>query len=579
MSQTRRSVVRSLVGTVAALAIAASGLVALGSPAIAADSSASISGADFQAGYIISDDAFYDSNGMSEEEIQAFLDSKVPVCGNWNCLTFMRTDTFDRVDARGICAPYLGARGELAATIIYKVQRACGISARVLLVTLQKEQSLVTATAPSESKLARAMGYGCPDSANGACDERYYGLYNQLYMAAWQFKRYSYPDRWGRHQPGTMEVATHPNTACPTQTVTIRNNATAALYNYTPYTPNAAALGNLRGTGDSCSSYGNRNFWVFYNDWFGNPLVTYPAGVTADRIGGSDRYEVAVTISKNNFPNSVSTVYVATGANYPDALSAAPAAAAAGAPLLLVPSTALPASVADEIRRLAPTKIVVVGGPSSVSPAVYDQLATLTTTIQRQTGVDRYEVSRNLAAGAFASGSTVAYLATGATYPDALSASAAAGAIDAPVVLVNGVASLDAETAALMTTLGVTEIRIAGGPSSVTPALEAELKAIPGVTTVRRMSGEDRYIVSGVINRQAFTASSQVYLASGLNFPDALSGAAVAGIQNAPLYVIPSTCIPSYVLQDIATLKATKMTILGGPATVGPDVMRVAQCR
>ena len=66
-------------------------------------------------------------------------------------------------------------------------------------------------------------------------------------------------------------VQFHPNTACGTTTLTIRNKATAALYYYTPYQPNAAALSNLYGTGDACSSYGNRNFWRMYSDWFGSP--------------------------------------------------------------------------------------------------------------------------------------------------------------------------------------------------------------------------------------------------------------------------------------------------------------------
>ena len=570
--------VRALLGALAVAAIVASGLTVL---PVNAESAAAISGSEFQAGNVISDDAFYDSSAMSQEEIQAFLDRMIGTCANLNCLNIKRTNTFDRAADRTVCAAYTGAAGELTSTIIFKVQRACGISAKVLLVTLQKEQSLVTATAPSDGKLSRAMGYGCPDSSNGECDAMYYGLYNQLYMAAWQFKRYSTPTPWGRHQPGTMEIGYHPSTSCGTQTVNIVNNATAALYNYTPYTPNAAALANLRGTGDSCSSYGNRNFWVFYNDWFGDSLVTFPPGVTADRIGGSDRYDVAVAISKQNFPNPVSTVYVATGANYPDALSAAPAAAKAGAPLLLVPSGAsLPESVRAEIARLRPTEIIVVGGPASVSDEVFTALSQLTITVSRVTGIDRYEVSRDLAADAFATGAAVAYVATGAKFPDALSASAAAGSIGAPVILVDGISpTLDTDTAALIAQLGVTEIRIAGGPASVVPALEAQMAALPGISSVRRLGGADRFYVSGNTNRDAFTSATRVYLASGLNYPDALSGAAVAGAQHAPLYVIPPNCIPSYVLQDIVNLGATQMTILGGPASVEPGVMRFAQCR
>lgn len=64
----------------------------------------------------------------------------------------------------------------------------------------------------------------------------------------------------------------HPDSdRCGGASVTIASAATAALYYYTPYQPNAAALANLYGTGDSCSSYGNRNFWRMYSDWFGDP--------------------------------------------------------------------------------------------------------------------------------------------------------------------------------------------------------------------------------------------------------------------------------------------------------------------
>ena len=73
------------------------------------------------------------------------------------------------------------------------------------------------------------------------------------------------------YQLGWNNILYSPNAACGTKSVNIRNNATRVLYIYTPYTPNAAALANLYGLGDSCSAYGNRNFWDYYSDWFGSP--------------------------------------------------------------------------------------------------------------------------------------------------------------------------------------------------------------------------------------------------------------------------------------------------------------------
>jgi putative cell wall-binding protein len=450
---------------------------------------------------------------------------------------------------------------------------------------LQKEQGLVTMSNPSSAVLRKAMGYGCPDSS--VCDSLYYGLFNQIYSAASQLERYGLRTSDNvsfrtKYQIGVpYPIATAPGD-CPKITVTVKNMATTALYYYTPYTPNAAVLANLHGAAanPSCAAYGNRNFWVYYYDWFGDPLTTVPTGVTVSRLGGADRYDVAVGISQKNFPGTVSTVYVATGANYPDALSAAPAAALQHAPLLLTPTASLPPDVAAEIQRLQPQQIIIAGGPASVSDAVMSQLAALAPNVKREGGADRYAVSLAVVADAFPSGSTTAYIATGGTFPDALSASAAAGSIGAPVILVNGLQSkVSPSLEATLTTLGVTTVMIAGGPASVSPGLEADLATVPGVTNVTRLSGDDRYQVSGLTNRDAFDSSSDVYVATGVTFPDALSGAAVAGAQHAPLYVIPGTCVPSYVLQDIVDLGATQMTILGGTASVSTAIEHFAQCR
>lgn len=231
----------------------------------------------FDPSYIISDPLFYDSAAMTEAEIASFLQARIGSCLNSNCLNVVRVDTQSR-SATPMCAAYQGAPQESASRILFKVQQACGISAKVMLVTLEKEQSLVSHRSPTLSRLDRAMGYACPDNTAipGWCDPAYGGLYNQLYWAASQLKRYGNP-------PGTSNYFTwfpvgspsrvqfHPNTACGSSVVTIKNKATAALYYYTPYQPNAAALANLYGTGDGCSSYGNRNFWRMYTDWFGSP--------------------------------------------------------------------------------------------------------------------------------------------------------------------------------------------------------------------------------------------------------------------------------------------------------------------
>jgi hypothetical protein len=148
------------------------------------------------------------------------------------------------------------------------VGQACNVNPKALIVTLEKEQSLVDDDWPWPIQYRSAMGYGCPDTA--ACDSDYYGFFNQVYNAARQFKRYGRDANLFNYRANTTSfVGYNPQASCGGSNVFIQNAATAALYNYTPYQPNAAALNNMYGSGDSCSAYGNRNFWRMYNDWFG----------------------------------------------------------------------------------------------------------------------------------------------------------------------------------------------------------------------------------------------------------------------------------------------------------------------
>jgi hypothetical protein len=242
----------------------------------------------FDPGNVISDDEFFYASSMTQADIAAFIDGKVASCrAGYVCLENYSERTWDR-PATAMCDAYQSSGLESAAKIIKKVSQACGISPKVLLVLLQKEQGLVTHTWPSSWRFERATGYACPDTA--PCDTAYYGFYNQVYNAAKQFKRYSNPpgtSRFFTWYPvgATSSVLLHPNSACGRQQFVIQNQATANLYYYTPYVPNAASLNAYSGTGDSCSSYGNRNFWRYYNAWFGNQRDFANWAITRDGVG------------------------------------------------------------------------------------------------------------------------------------------------------------------------------------------------------------------------------------------------------------------------------------------------------
>jgi len=305
-------------------------------------------------------------------------------------------------------------------------------------------------------------------------------------------------------------------------------------------------------------------------------LGTGPVTPSVDRISGSDRYSTAVAISQAGYPTTARVVYLATGENYPDALSAAPAAAAHGGPLLLTVPTELPDSVRDEIIRLKPTDIVVVGGTQAVSASVFNKLKPLATTVTRIAGADRFETGRKIVAAAFQGTVASAYIATGLNYPDALSASAAAGSVGIPVVLVNGAAgSVDAATIALLKKLNVSSVTVVGGTQAVSSGISTGLTTIAPVT---RISGVDRFDTSQKITKAAFKSVAHAYLATGYQFPDALAGAALAGSRQSPLYVVPTGCIPAAVRADLTAFKTTAVTLLGGPNALSPAVAELRGC-
>ena len=253
----------------------------------------------FNAGQIITDDLFFDKGAMTASEVQSFLNAKVPVCDpGYTCLKSKTEKTYD-IPANPMCTAYSGAASETAASIIYKVGRACGISQKVILVTLQKEQGLVTDTWPSARQYKYAMGADCPDSGDGCGLTA--GFFRQVYRGTYMMKRYTQPAGTGpgtdyetdfasmHRAKSTVWVRYGVDVNCGSKKVYISNQATHVLYVYTPYTPNAGALKAGWGTAP-CGAYGNRNFFRYYFMWFGDPngippKMTSPPDQTGDAVG------------------------------------------------------------------------------------------------------------------------------------------------------------------------------------------------------------------------------------------------------------------------------------------------------
>lgn len=300
-----------------------------------------------------------------------------------------------------------------------------------------------------------------------------------------------------------------------------------------------------------------------------------------ERIAGGDRYSTAVAVT-SGFDPGIPVLYIATGTGFADALSAASAAVSLGGALLLTDPAYLPTIVADEIERLAPDEVIVVGGTGVVSASVYAQIAGLipdTSEIRRVFGADRYATSRTIAIDAFgSSASTEAYVADGRNFPDALVASVPAGLVDAPVILVNGSApSVDAATTTLLGALGITTVTIVGGTGAVSDGIRTSIDALPAITDVGRRSGADRYATAVAVNLDV-PAGPTAYLATGSGFADALAGAALAGSQAAPIFLVRTTCVPAAVLAKLDELAPVRMVLLGGTGVLTPAVAALTSC-
>jgi len=254
--------------------------------------------AGFQAGSIISDGVFTNYQAMSVDQIQSFLNSKVPTCdtngtqsaADWGYPNLTHAQFATQV--MGWPAPPYPCLKDYvennisAAQLIYNLSQQYQINPQVLIVTLQKESSLVTDTWPLPSQYRTATGYGCPDSGpnNSAnCNASYYGLTNQLTNTAYMYRAVisKNPNWYSPYVVGTNYIQWNPASSCGGSNVTITNLSTAALYDYTPYQPNQAALDAGYGGGVNCGAYGNRNFWLYFNDWFGPTYKVVIPGCTA----------------------------------------------------------------------------------------------------------------------------------------------------------------------------------------------------------------------------------------------------------------------------------------------------------
>ena len=296
----------------------------------------------------------------------------------------------------------------------------------------------------------------------------------------------------------------------------------------------------------------------------------YPAW---GRLSGADRYATAVAISRASFPQTAPEVVVATGADFPDGLVGGALAVAGGGPILLVSPDSVPDPVAAELDRLAPQRILVLGGRNSIGDAVVAALGGSGASVQRVAGLDRYGTAAD-AAARFPSGVGTVVVASGEAFPDAMVGASAAGAAGGPVLLTQST-SLPAVTQEQLARLAPRRILLIGGTNAASTQVEAALGRFAPVV---RLAGPDRFATAAAVAQATFPQAPAALVATGATFADSLAAAPLTVRVGQPVLLSPGTCAAAPMVDFLRARGWPSLTLVGGAAALSSAVGRLVPC-
>jgi putative cell wall-binding protein len=306
-----------------------------------------------------------------------------------------------------------------------------------------------------------------------------------------------------------------------------------------------------------------------------NLILQFRRRLQADRISGKDRFETSIFVSQAGWPdNSTDYVLLARSHDFADALAGVPLAYALNAPVLLTPVKTLYASTLSEIQRLGATNVILLGGTSAIGSEVEDLLEAQGLKVERVFGSNRYATAAAIANRlAQITGSlTDAVIAVGSNFPDALSAASYAAYLGQPILLVHST-TLPASTENVLIDLNIQNVVIAGGTSVVSNAVMDALP-VPGKKT--RVSGSTRYATSVEMIHYFAPESKRFFIATGVNFPDAITGAVLAAKEKSGIFLLYGPApIPSFAVQDYLVDESIEaVTLFGGSSAICNEVQQ-----
>ena len=309
-----------------------------------------------------------------------------------------------------------------------------------------------------------------------------------------------------------------------------------------------------------------------------------PAEKGVGRVSGDTRYDTMGSLAGRGNWAVGGSVILASGANYPDALAASSLAGGLDAPILLTDPNSLSDAARDRLETFCPSRVFIVGGNAAVSPDVERQVKELLGSgcaVFRVAGQTRYETSL-VAAEVNPKSSDTVIVATGSNYADALSVSPYAFASGSPVLLCDSSSGLTGAAVESIRSGGYSKAVIVGGTAAVPASVEGQLRSA-GIGDVTRLSGATRFETSSMIadfelgSGLGFSMDG-VLLATGMNFPDALSAGPLAGRSRAPLLLVDPGAEHACTYLSGFRGKVSSATVVGGAAAV-PEEDRLAIAR
>ncbi|WP_449277085.1 cell wall-binding repeat-containing protein [Leucobacter sp. GX24907] len=288
-----------------------------------------------------------------------------------------------------------------------------------------------------------------------------------------------------------------------------------------------------------------------------------PLSGQVKRYWDNDRFGTAAKVALASHPKGANTVYIANGMDFPDALAGGTAAGVDDAPVLLTLTKSLPAQTVSALKKLKPKNIIILGGTGSVNGTVATQLKSYGK-VTRYGGADRYETAAKVAR-AKAPKATTVYIASGSDFPDALAGVPIAGKDAAPLLL-TGKSSLPAATRAELQRIKPKNIVILGGTGVINTSVA---KALGSYGKVVRRADSDRFGTAVKAAQAKYPSTvNTVYIANGMDFPDALSGGPAAWKGNSPLLLVTQNGVPAQTAAALKRMKPKKIVILGGTGAV-----------